>query len=155
MSGGQVGFWAAGVPIPQGSKSLGKNKATGRATMYDANKGLKPWREVVAATAREAVGKRPAIDGPCAVDLAFYMPRPAGHYKKDGSLRASAPAVWCAVKPDSDKLERAVFDALTAAGVWADDSRAVIVRTSKRYAEEPHQAGVSVLVTPLRLGVSS
>ncbi|AYN57618.1 RusA-like resolvase [Arthrobacter phage Lunar] len=155
MSRGQVGFWAAGVPIPQGSKSLGKNKATGRATMYDANKGLKPWREVVAGVARKVMVGQVKLDGPCSVDLAFYLPRPAGHYKKDGSLRATAPAVWCEVKPDLDKLERAILDALTAAGVWADDARAVILRSSKRYADEPHQAGVNVLVTPLRVGVRS
>ncbi|WPM94370.1 RusA-like Holliday junction resolvase [Arthrobacter phage Cupello] len=87
------------------------------------------------------------LDCPVRVDLTFYMPRPAGHFRQDGTLRASAPK-WPAVKPDIDKLERAVFDAITAAGVWADDSRAVVVAKSKQYADG-HEIGVQVLVSSL------
>lgn len=153
MSRGQVGFWAAGVPMPQGSKKIGRNRATGRPLLIDDNAALAGWREVLDFQGRQAIKGKPKIGVACAVDLAFYLPRPAGHYKKDGlTLRATAPAVWCLVKPDLDKLERAVLDSLTTAGVWADDSRAVILRSSKRYAGLPHQAGVSILVTPLREG---
>lgn len=151
MSAGQVSFWAAGVPIPQGSKRIGRNPRTKRPILLDDNDAvLKPWRELVAHYARRAMvaSRAEVLDGPCRVDLTFYMPRPAGHYKQGGELRASAPA-WPAVKPDIDKLERAIFDAITAAGVWVDDSRAVVVQKSKQYAALPHQAGVAVLVTPL------
>lgn len=151
MSRGQVGFWVAGVPVPQGSKKIGRNHKTGRPLLIDDNDALKPWRDLVDAEGRRAMKGQVKLDGPCSVDLAFYLPRPAGHYKKDGlTLRATAPRVWCSVKPDLDKLERAVLDALTTAGVWAEDSRAVILRSSKRYAGLPHEAGVSLLVTPLR-----
>lgn len=147
MSAGQVGFWAAGVPIPQGSKRIGRNPATKRPILLDDNDDkLKPWREVVAHAARQGARGVERFDCPVSVGLTFYLPRPASHYRRDGSLKPSAPA-WPAVKPDVDKLERAVFDAITAAGVWADDSRAVVVHKSKRYAELPHQAGVSVLVS--------
>ncbi|QGH74532.1 RusA-like Holliday junction resolvase [Arthrobacter phage Kuleana] len=147
MRARQVGFWVAGVPIPQGSKRIGRNPATKRPILLDDNdKVLHPWRDLVAAEARRAVGGDPAMDGPLGVDLTFYMPRPAGHYKQDGTLRASAPALWAAVKPDADKLERAIFDGLTAGGLWVDDARAVICRKSKQYAELPHQAGVFVAV---------
>ncbi|UXE05188.1 RusA-like resolvase [Arthrobacter phage Jamun] len=154
MSAGQVAFWAAGVPMPQGSKRIGRNRATGAPVLIDDNKELKGWREVVDHYARRAVNGAAAIDAPCAVDLAFYMPRPRGHYRADGvTLRASAPAVWCAVKPDVDKLSRAVLDSLTSAGVWAEDSRAVILRASMEYAALPHEAGVRVLVSELKAGV--
>lgn len=153
MSGAQVGFWVAGVPVPQGSKSIGKNRATGRATMYDANKKLGPWRDLVDFRARRAMRGLEKLDEPCSVDLTFYMPRPAGHYLADGvTLKPGAP-VWCDVKPDLDKITRAVFDALKTGGVWADDSRAVVLRTSKPYADLPHQAGVYVVVAPLRPAV--
>ncbi|URM87009.1 RusA-like resolvase [Arthrobacter phage Basilisk] len=155
MSRGQVGFWAAGVPLPQGSKRIGRNRATGAPVLIDDNAELKGWREVVDFTARRVVKGREVIDAPCAVDLSFYMPRPKGHYRADGvTLRASAPALWCAVKPDVDKLSRAVLDSLTTAGVWTEDSRAVILRASMQYARLPHEAGVSVLVSPLREGVA-
>ncbi|UVK62582.1 RusA-like resolvase [Arthrobacter phage TaylorSipht] len=155
MSGGMVGFWVAGVPVPQGSKSIGKNRATGKATLYDANKALKGWRELVDFTARRAMRGLEALDEPCAVDMTFHMPRPAGHYLADGvTLKPGAP-VWCAVKPDLDKLTRAIFDSLKTGGVWAEDSRAVILRTSMPYAALPHQAGVYVVVTPVRAEVSA
>ena len=149
MSGGQVGFWAAGVPIPQGSKRIGRNPATKRPILLDDNDDvLKPWRELVAHYARQAARGVEKFDCPVSLGLTFYMPRPAGHYKQDGTLKASAP-VWPAVKPDADKLERAVCDAITAAGVWADDSRVVVVHKVKRYAAEPHQAGVQVLISAM------
>ncbi|ALY08885.1 RusA-like resolvase [Arthrobacter phage Galaxy] len=156
MSAAQVSFWAAGVPLPQGSKRIGRNRATGSPVLIDDNAALKSWREVVDHYARQAVKGRERLDEPCAVDLTFYMPRPAGHYRKDGvTLRASAPALWCAVKPDVDKLSRAVLDSLTSAGVWAEDSRAVILRASMQYAALPHEAGVAVLVSALGEGVAA
>ena len=151
MSRGQVGFWVSGLPVPQGSKKIGRNKATGRAVLIDDNEKLAGWRDLVDYNARKAVRGREVLDTPCAVDLSFEMERPKSHYKADGTVKPNAP-VWCAVKPDLDKLERAILDSLTTAGVWAEDSRAVILRSSKRYAGLPHQAGVSVLVTPLREG---
>ncbi|UXE05395.1 RusA-like resolvase [Arthrobacter phage Renna12] len=154
MSARQVGFWAAGVPIPQGSKRIGRNRATKKPILIDDNDAvLKPWRDLVAGEARKAIGGAAPLDGPLGVDLTFYMPRPAGHYKADGvSLRASAPPLWAAVKPDVDKLERAVFDSLTAGGLWVDDARACIARKSKQYADLPHQAGVYVAVWEIRAG---
>jgi Holliday junction resolvase RusA-like endonuclease len=153
MSRLQVGFWVAGVPVPQGSKKIGRNPATGRPILIDDNDKLAGWRELVDFTARRAARGKETIDGPCSVDLSFELPRPRGHYKADGlTVRPGAPT-WAAVKPDLDKLERAILDSLTTAGVWSEDSRAVVLRSSKRYAGLPHQAGVSVLVSELREGV--
>ncbi|AYN56860.1 RusA-like resolvase [Arthrobacter phage Andrew] len=149
MSARQVNFWAAGVPIPQGSKRIGRSKATGRPILLDDNdRSLKPWRELVAWTGKKAIKGGAPLDGPLVVGLTFYLPRPGGHYKKDGSLRAAAPK-WPAVKPDVDKLERAVFDALTAGKVWADDARAVEVHKTKLYAGLPHEAGVYVVISEM------
>lgn len=148
MNARKMGFWAAGVPVPQGSKKIGRNPATKRPILINDNDGaLKPWREVVDHYARQGMGGVQRFEGPVRVDLTFYLPRPASHYLRSGALKPSAPE-WPAVKPDIDKLERAVFDSMTTAGVWADDSRAVLVVKSKEYADE-HQAGVSVLVTDL------
>lgn len=153
MSARQVGFWAAGVPIPQGSKRIGRAGRKGRPLLIDANDDvLKPWRDVVARAAREAMAGAAALNVPVDVSLVFYMPRPGGHYRADGvTLRPSAPA-WPAVKPDVDKLERAVFDGMTAGGLWVDDSRAVVVRKVKKYADLPHQAGVAVMAAEILEG---
>ena len=148
MTARQVGFWAGGVPIPQGSKRIGRNRATNKPVLIDDNKKLDPWRDWVAVNARQGMQGQAAFDCPVLVDLAFYMPRPGYHFTKGGELRDDAP-VWCAVPPDIDKLERAVFDAMTAARVWVDDSRAVMVHKSQRYAGPGQAPGVSVLVTEL------
>lgn len=149
MSARHAGFWVGGVPIPQGSKRIGRNRATKKPVLIDDNGAkLHPWRAFVAVNARQGMSGQEMFDCPVRVDLAFYMPRPAGHFLKSGELKPGAP-VWCSVKPDIDKLERAVFDALTAAGVWKDDSRAVLVHKSQRYAGPGHAPGVSVLVTEL------
>nr|DAN37658.1 MAG TPA: Endodeoxyribonuclease RusA [Caudoviricetes sp.] len=55
-----------------------------------------------------------------------------------------------AVKPDLDKLTRAVFDALTDAGVWRDDSRVVDMRVTKRYEDAEAVPGVWVEVQALK-----
>lgn len=108
-----------GVPAPQGSKTAVMNG--GRARVIEGGSATgraahKAWRTAVAETAREAWADRPPIDGPCRVEVLFWMPRPA-----------SAPKwkVWADRKPDVDKLARNVLDALADAGVLRDDARVV------------------------------
>jgi Holliday junction resolvase RusA-like endonuclease len=67
----------------------------------------------------------------------FYLPRPGGHFgtgRNAGLVKNSAP-LWPAVKPDLDKLERAVFDSLESAGVWGNDSICCGVTGWKHYAD--------------------
>jgi Holliday junction resolvase RusA-like endonuclease len=73
------------------------------------------------------------------VKIEFRFPRHNSHFgtgKNVGKLKASAPK-FVAVKPDVDKLIRAVLDALTDAGVFRDDSRVVQVSATKIYADKP------------------
>lgn len=137
----RLGFFAEGTPVPQGSKT-GYVRG-GRAVLVDANRRLKPWRAVVRAAAEEAMEDAgwETLDEPCRARLWFTMPRPK-------RSRWGVPAV----KPDLDKLTRAVFDALTDAGVWRDDSRVVSMEVTKRYvgsAEDGVETGVWVEVVTL------
>lgn len=128
-----TGFFVAGVPIPQGSK---KGFARGRSVqIVDDNKAvLHPWREQVARVAFSTWAYGKPIEGACRVDAAFVLPRPA-------TVRRDLPTV----RPDLDKLLRALLDGITQAGnVWADDSRVVEVHTTKLYGAAP---GVHVTVT--------
>lgn len=131
-------IWVAGTPIPQGSKT-GYVRGS-RAVLVDANKRLKPWRAAVRTAAEDAIRDAgwEILDEPCRVHLAFTMPCPK-------RPRWGAPAV----KPDLDKLTRAVFDALTDAGVWFDDSRVVSMEVTKTYEGEDTVPGVWVEVKPL------
>lgn len=144
-----VAFFAHGKPVPQGSKRIGRNRATGKAILLDDNdKPLKAWRTNVTRAAAAAMQARglTTIDEPCKVAISFYFPRPAGHLgtgRNAGTVKASAPE-HPSVKPDLDKCIRAILDALTSAAVFYDDSRVVEIEAGKFYAAE---AGAAVVVT--------
>lgn len=126
-----VSFFIEGVPVPQGSKTVSQSK--GRAWLRDANaKRLKPWRHVVATHADLGV----TFDCPVTVTLSFVLPRPS-------RPRWPVPAV----KPDIDKLTRAILDGLTDGGLLADDARVVDLHVTKRYPTPGDPTGVGIDVT--------
>lgn len=141
-----------GTPVQQGSKKGFYNPRIGRVQMTDDNKArLQPWRATVTAAARNTIADIPGyerITGPVEVRICFYFLRPKSHYgtgKNANVLKPTAPT-FVAVKPDLDKLERSILDALTDAGVWQDDSRVVRMATEKRYST---RAGAQIAVTPI------
>lgn len=125
-------FRVRGTPTPQGSKRLGRHGA--RAVILDDNDAtLKVWRTEVAHAARAALGDRAPMAGPIAMDVAFFLPRPASHLTTKGALRSTAPE-RPAVKPDLDKLIRSTQDGIaTDAKVIVEDSRIVMIRAEKHY----------------------
>lgn len=147
-------IYVEGVPVPQGSKKNGLNRATGRPILIDDNgPALKPWRAKVSSYARIvalSTGVRD-VAGPVMVSLRFVMPRPKYHFRTGrfaGELRADAPH-FHTVTPDSDKLTRAILDALTVARVYGDDSQVCTLRVEKVYAGQDEKPGVRVGVFPL------
>jgi len=131
-------FVVRGTPAPKGSKAYKGRRRNGSAILVEsAAEALGPWAERVERAARED-GR--ALAGPVRVSLTFWLRRPA-------RPRYPVPGV----KPDSDKLARAVLDALTAAGTIEDDARVVSLRVDKVYAPTPAEAGCSVTVE--RLGI--
>jgi Holliday junction resolvase RusA-like endonuclease len=125
-------FLVDGVPVPQGSKNAWVNKGTGKAVMYDQNtEKLAPWRQRVSYEARQCYnGDR--IEGPVLLVVEFRFLRPK-------SVRREFPAV----KPDVDKLLRALCDGITDSGIWRDDAQVVTCHVKKVYAD---RAGVHVQV---------
>lgn len=97
---------------------------------------MRVWRDRVRAALVAKLQGDP-WDCPVEVDLVFRLARP----KK--------PRWWVpAVKPDVDKLARAVLDSLSTTkdqrGVIRDDARVVGLRAVKTYHDRP---GVLVAVT--------
>ncbi len=121
-----IRFTVYGKPQPQGStRAFVKN---GRAIVTSDNKNLKPWRQQISDTAFIEFGAIPyAGDGQeaIAIDLRFYFQAP----KK----RRMMPTV----KPDLDKLIRAILDSLTGIA-YRDDSQVVEVTARKFYSLTPH-----------------
>lgn len=124
-----------GTPAPQGSKRF-VGMAGGRGVMVESSKKVKPWREDVrnaALAVRESM-RLQVLDGPLNVHMAFTLPKPASAPR----TRRSYPCR----KPDLSKLVRSTEDALTEAGIWADDARIVDLRCLKCFPLE-HEYSMS------------
>ena len=130
MSAGELllTLTAKGVPIPQGSKKA--FVVAGRARMIDDNaEALKPWRKTVEKAAQGAMvanNFQGPVAGAVAVAVLFQIERPT-------SVKRALPHV----RPDLDKYQRAVLDALTTAGVWKDDGQVTTISARKVYGSTP------------------
>jgi Holliday junction resolvase RusA-like endonuclease len=133
-----------GRPAPQGSKrafAIRKGGVpTGKVAVIESSHDrVKSWRQAVVEAALNARQSSPPLTGPLSVSAVFTMPRPKGHYrtgKLSHLIRDSAPC-HPASMPDLSKLLRSTEDALTDAGIWADDSLVVnYTLLAKVYAGE-------------------
>lgn len=128
-----------GTPKPGGSKTafpFRRNDGSLGARVVDAaGKGNATWRNLVVVHAKQA-HKGPPMKGPIRLSVTFRMPRPKRHYRGNGKLRGDAP-LWHVSRPDTTKLLRAVEDALTDAGLWADDGCVASQTAVKCYADQP------------------
>lgn len=134
-------FFVPGEPITEGSMRTFKSGQRVVVT-HDRGPELDAWRTRVKRAAQEAAreaGWEPRYDGPVAVTAVFLLPRP----------KSAKGRLLPHVKPDLDKLIRAVGDALAPykqPGVLRDDSRIVAWRASKDYAI-PYKPGVFITVS--------
>ena len=127
-------FFVPGEPITEGST---KAFASGQRVVVTHDRGpeLDAWRIKVAHAAEAAAQAaywETRYDGPVAVTATFLLPRP----KSAPKSRKHAQ-----MKPDLDKLQRAIGDALAPykrPGVLRDDSRIVAWSAVKRYADDAH-----------------
>ena len=134
-------FFVPGEPITEGST---RAFTSGQRVVVTHDRGpeLDQWRLKVAHAAQAAAqdaGWEPRYDGPVAVTAAFFLPRPKSAKKR----------LVPHVKPDLDKLIRAVGDALAPykqPGVLKDDSRIVTWRATKDY-DDVYKSGVLIYVS--------
>ena len=128
--------FVAGRPRPQGSHQA-RITRDGRPYSPGPSKTLEQWRQAIGRQAREA-GYRPIPDTPVELCATFLMPRPRSHKRGDGPE-------WPIVRPDLDKLIRALCDALTDVA-FADDSQVVRLDVTQAYADRDDDGGVSFCV---------
>ena len=113
---------AHGEPAAQGSK-----KHVGNGRMVEMSKKLPKWRAAVEAAARLAAGPSwEPIDAAVSVSGVVQLRKPKTTKYPD----------YPAGPPDTDKLQRAIGDALTKSGVIADDSRIVHWNIQKVWAKD-------------------
>ena len=136
-------FFVPGEPITEGSTRAFTSGQRVVVT-HDRGRELDAWRTRVKRAAQEAAreaGWEPRYDGPVAVTAVFLLPRP----------KSAKGRLLPHVKPDLDKLIRAVGDALAPykqPGVLKDDSRVTVWRTAKEYADG-YKPGAFIIVAPI------
>ena len=129
-----VSFVIPGTPRPQGSLKIITNPTTGQPFAKNSDTTTEHRNRVI-VTMRQ-VWDRPPLTCPVAVRCLFTFPRPKSHFgtgKNRDQLRPSAPIRWHGNKVDLDKLARLIGDALTIAGVIADDSQISLLRGEKTW----------------------
>ncbi len=137
-----------GTPQQQGSKrNVGKFS-------IEANRNLAPWRADAIYRLQQAMTEQMVVQyvEPVRVTATFYYARPASHYgtgRNASVLKPSAP-YFKASAPDLDKLQRALGDALTQAGVIRDDALIVTWIAIKAY--DRAGGSVSLRVDPTTTG---
>ena len=135
-----LAVFVPGKPAPQGSK-----RHVGRGILIESSKAVKPWRQDIREALIDEAGQpQRRFDGAVHVTLDFVLPRPLATPK-----RRTPEATK---KPDLDKLERAVLDAISSAGVWPDDSYVVRMSSSKRLAELDETPGCLIRIVGARWG---
>lgn len=149
-------------PAPQGSKTAypiwsGEPcRACGqkhfvKSQLVESSRALPLWRRRVevsglAAMNRANLAGRP-LGGPIALSVIFTLQRPSTHFRSArlrDVLKPDAPR-YPDGDPDTDKLARAVGDALTGV-VWRDDAQLVEYRRLAKFwaGEDPDGEGLKV-----------
>lgn len=118
-------FTVLGEPIPKGSTKAFYVPKLKRAIVTHDNPRTRTWAQSVLEAAIAAYGNAAPLDGPVALTLRFYLPKPKSAPKR---------LVDQVKKPDLDKLVRALKDGLTRAGIYHDDSQVVATVASKYFA---------------------
>jgi Holliday junction resolvase RusA-like endonuclease len=127
---------------------IGKMRArvgtiAGKARMFTPAK-TKNYEDTIREYAREAMGQRATIEGPCQCNLLVGVEVPASWSakKRQAALQGlTAPTG----KPDLDNCIKSAMDAMNGV-VWRDDAQCVTLIAKKRYREK---AGLWIAVVDL------
>lgn len=148
-----LSFFTRGTPVTKGSlRPFHRWQPNGHCTVglrEEHGERLKQWRGLIATDAARAMKNRMPFNEPVAVALTFYFDRPQSRAKETEAY------AWGGKRWDVEKLVRGVFDAMTDAAVWTDDSNVAVVVAEKRWAEAHEPNGVRVTLkttTSVRAG---
>jgi Holliday junction resolvase RusA-like endonuclease len=132
--GGQDALWrmlvqteVLGVPKPKGSLKSWVHPRTKRVIVTHDNPNTKPWQVLVQAMVREVRPTGGPTREPVKVHLDFVLPKPKSLPKH---------VRFHVKKPDIDKLQRCLLDAMKGV-VFHDDSQVVESHQTKQYGPVP------------------
>lgn len=138
--------WVAGLPATKGSVNVGR-----QGQVRQAARGYATWSDAVRrALTRHRVGRSAAglpevvhRDEAAMIRCRFWVPRPAAADAYGG--------LWAPGVGDGDKLDRAVWDAVTKAGLWQDDAQVIEWVGSRRWADEVRTPGAHIVIHAVTL----
>lgn len=127
-----VAFRVIGTAAPQaGMRSVRTARGVRRITEGGVN--LLPWRHSIAVEAAVAAVEVGCQEGALGLDLTFRFRCPDSRLKWEREAADTAQGLPMIVRPDLDKLERAVCDGLVVGGLIRDD--ALVCSVAKRKVE--------------------
>jgi Holliday junction resolvase RusA-like endonuclease len=127
-----VEFTVFGSPHPKGSKTAfpirRKDGRVGVAVREGRpGSSFEEWRRRVESVVQDLASRGAFFVGPVTVRVEYYFEKPKS---------APRSREWPEVKPDVEKLDRAIFDCLEGALI-RNDAQIVEHYCRKRYAEQP------------------
>ncbi len=131
-----IEFTVLGCPVPQGS--MKGFVIRGRARLTSDNPALKDWRLQVAGAAMMACTNRELLlqdQSPREIRLKFFFRKPLSAPKY-----RTAPTV----RPDLDKLTRAILDSLTGI-LYSDDALVTRFGHIEKYYGTPERVEISLM----------
>jgi Holliday junction resolvase RusA-like endonuclease len=113
--------------LPQGSKNAYIHRYTGRIVQVESVKDLKVTRQALSAIlayeAKRHAWTTPDKSIPVSIEMTFY-------YQRGTSVKREHHTT----KPDGDKAQRYLWDAITQAlNIWVDDAQVTDWTGHKRY----------------------
>jgi len=122
-----ISFFVRGTPVQEGNITPWGTHAENKRKRGQKRGRLDDWRGAI-RSGFIAAGGVLNYSGPVSVVIQFILPEP----KHIPANRENRPTV----RPDLDKLARAVLDALTGAA-YKDDSQVVVLHATKAYGCHP------------------
>jgi Holliday junction resolvase RusA-like endonuclease len=126
-------FFVPGVPVPQPrARITTRGKFAHAYTPKDHP--VHEWRKAVAQAALDAANGQTFGSAPILFRAVYMFPRPKTHLDRFGDVKG---AHLGAIPPrDLDNLNKAVWDALTDAGIWHDDKQVCDSRETKVFVDD-------------------
>lgn len=120
-------FFVPGVPQTKGSARAFMPKGARHPVITNDNPKNKGWAKTITLEAQRMarqMGMQPT-NGPVMLRLTFYVPRPQ---------RVRESGTPSTTRPDLDKMERSVLDALEGV-FYLNDAQVCVLHSSKVYGE--------------------
>jgi len=137
-------FFVPGVPVPQPRARITTRGKFAHAYV-PKDHPVHEWRKAVAQAALDAANGQRFGKGLIRFRAVYFFPRPKSHLDKNGQAK---PAFVDAIPPrDLDNLNKAVWDALTDAGIWDDDKQVWDSHETKIWIDALHdQPGAIITI---------